>query len=280
MALARRGRGVVVTTPSGNLRRRLPALGVMRRARFLTAAGCALLGVVAHGAEPTGRDLVEHVERLLWGKTNYGVSEMTVTTPSWTRTLKMRFWMDRPRYTLIRILAPPKEQGIGSLRIQAEMWNYLPKVARIIKIPSSMMLQPWMGSDFSNDDLVKESSMVEDYVHTLLGVEKVDGVPAYQVQSIPKPEAAVVWGKVVYFIRVADRLPLKQEYYDERGEIIKVMTFSDVRTLDGRVIPTRWTMRPLAKPGNRTEMVIREITFDRPIDPNIFTLANLQNPRQ
>ncbi len=134
-----------MTTPSGNLRRNLPALGVMRRARFLTAAGCALLGVVAQGAEPTGRDLVEHVERLLWGKTNYGVSEMTVTTPRWTRTLKMRFWMDRPRYTLIRILAPPKEQGIGSLRIQAEMWNYLPKVARIIKIPSSMMLQPWMG---------------------------------------------------------------------------------------------------------------------------------------
>lgn len=226
-----------------------------------------------------GRDLVEHVERLLWGKTNQGMSEMTVTTPRWTRTLTMRFWMDRPRYTLIRILAPPKEQGIGSLRIQAEMWNYLPKVARIIKTPSSMMLQPWMGSDFSNDDLVKESSMLEDYTHTLLGMEKLDGAPAYRVQSIPKPEAAVVWGKIVYFIRVADRLPLKQEYYDERGELIKTMTFSDARALGGRVIPTRWSMQPVAKPGNRTVMVIREMTFDRPIDPGLFTLANLQNPR-
>jgi outer membrane lipoprotein-sorting protein len=227
---------------------------------------------------PNGSELVENVERLLWGQSNHGVSEMTVTTPRWTRTLKMHFWMDRPRYTLIRILAPPKEQGIGSLRIQAEMWNYLPKVARIIKIPSSMMLQPWMGSDFSNDDLVKESSMAEDYTHTLLGVEKLDGVPAYRVQSIPKPEAAVVWGKIVYFIRVADRLPLKQEYYDERGALIKTMTFSDVRALGGRVIPTRWTMQPLAKPGNRTEMVIREISFDQPIDRGLFTLANLQNP--
>ena len=137
-----------------------------------------------------------------------------------------------------------------------------------------------MGSDFSNDDLVKESSVVEDYTHTLLGVEKLDGAPAYRVQSIPKPEAAVVWGKIVYFIRVADRLPLKQEYYDERGELIKTMTFSDVRALGGRVIPTRWSMQPVAKPGNRTEMLIREISFDRPIDRGLFTLANLQNPRE
>lgn len=234
----------------------------------------------APAAEPSGRELVEHVERLLWGKTNQGLSEMTVTTPRWTRTLKLRFWMDRPRYSLIRILEPPKEQGIGSLRIQAEMWNYLPKVARIIKIPSSMMLQPWMGSDFSNDDLVKESSMVEDYTHTLLGTEKLDGVPAYRVQSIPNPEAVVVWGKVVYFMRVADRLPLKQEYYDERGELIKTMTFGNVRVLGGRVIPTRWTMQSLAKPGNRTVMVLREIVFDQPIERARFTLANLQNPRE
>ena len=230
-------------------------------------------------AEPSGYELVAHVERLLWGRTNHGVSEMTVTTPRWTRTLKLRYWMDRPRYTLIRILAPPKEQGIGSLRIQDEMWNFLPKVARIIKIPSSMMLHPWMGSDFSNDDLVKESSMLEDYTHILLGVEKLDGMPAYRVQSTPKPEAAVVWGKIVYSIGVADRLPLKQEYYDERGELIKVMTFSDVRPLGGRVIPTRWSMQPVAKPGNHTVMVIHEMTFDRPIDPGLFSLANLRNPR-
>jgi len=235
-------------------------------------------GVVS-AAEPSGHELVEPVERLLWGKTNYGLSEMAVTTPSWTRTLKLRFWMDRPRYTLIRILAPPKEQGIGSLRDGAEMWNYLPKVARVIKIPSSMMLQPWMGSDFSNDDLVKESSMLEDYTHSLLGTETVDGVPVYRVQSIPKPEAPVVWGKVVYYIRVADRLPLKQEYYDERGERIKVMTFSDMKLIGGRTIPTRWTMVPVAKPGHRTVMRIHEITFDRPIEANRFTQANLRNPR-
>lgn len=230
-------------------------------------------------ADPTGRELVAHVEQLLWGKTNQGVAEMTVTTPRWERKLNMRFWMDRPNRTFIRIAAPPKEAGIGSLRIRAEMWNYLPAVERVIKIPPSMMLQPWMGSDMTNDDLVKESSAVEDYVHTLLGTEETDGVKVYRVHSAPKSEAAVVWGKIIYKIRVADRLPYKQEYYDERGELIRVLTFSEVRELGGRTIPTRWEMRPLAKPQNKTVFVLKQMTFNQTISEDIFSLRNLQRSR-
>lgn len=246
---------------------------LLRRA---LVAGALLAGAPVHGAEPTGQELVAYIERLLWGRTNQGLAEMTVVTPRWTRTLELRFWMERPTRTFIRILAPPKEAGIGSLRIKAEMWNYLPAVERTIKIPPSMMLQPWMGSDMTNDDLVKESSVVEDYTHRLVGIEDVAGAKAYRVESIPKPEAAVVWGKLVYRIRVADRLPLEQEYYDERGELIKAMRFTEVRRLGGRTIPTRWVMQPLKKPQNRTEFVLKEITFDAPVDPAIFTLRNLQ----
>jgi outer membrane lipoprotein-sorting protein len=234
------------------------------------------LAAPAWAAEPGGRELVAHVERLLWGKTNQGLAEMTVVTPRWTRTLELRFWMERPERTFIRILAPPKEAGIGSLRIKAEMWNYLPTVERTIKIPPSMMLQPWMGSDMTNDDLVKESSVVEDYTHTLVGTEDVGGVQAYRVESTPKLEAAVVWGKLVYKLRVGDRLPLVQEYYDERGELIKAMRFTEVRRLGGREIPTRWEMQPVKKPQNRTVFVLKEISFDAPVDPEIFTLRNLQ----
>jgi outer membrane lipoprotein-sorting protein len=237
---------------------------------------CVLFATAAGGAEPSGRELVAHVERLLWGKTNRGLAEMTVITPRWTRTLELRFWMERPERTFIRILAPSKEAGIGSLRIKAEMWNYLPAVERTIKIPPSMMLQPWMGSDMTNDDLVKESSVVEDYTHTLAGTEDVEGMKAYRVESIPRPEAAVVWGKLVYKIRVADRLPLRQEYYDERGELVKAMSFREVRTLGGRLIPTRWEMRPVKKPQNKTVFLLKEISFDAPLDPEIFTLRNLQ----
>lgn len=242
----------------------------------------ALFGSSAQpvAAEPSGYELVEHVERLLWGKTNYGLSEMTVTTPRWERTLKMRFWMDRPERTLIRILSPPKEEGIGSLRIKYEMWNYLPKVERIIKIPSSMMLQSWMGSDFTNDDLVKESSMLEDYTHGAPALIDVNNVAAYRVESRPKPDAPVVWGKLEYVIRQNDRIPLEQRYYDERGALIKRMIFGDVRSLGGRVIPTRWEMQPVDKPGHKTVLVMKELTFDRPIESTVFTLANLRNPRE
>lgn len=248
------------------------------------AAGAAVLGIAsisttALGAQPTGSELVTHVERTLWGKTNQGVAEMTVVTPRWERKLRLRFWMERPERTFIRIDAPPKEAGIGSLRIKTEMWNYLPAIERVIKIPPSMMLQPWMGSDMTNDDLVKESSIVDDYTHTLIGTETFEGAGAYRVQSIPKPDAAVVWGKLLYTIRQSDRLPLQVEFYDERGEKVKVMRYRDIRPLGGRTLPTRWEMQPLDKPQNRTVFVIRDIRFDAAIDPQVFSLKNLQQGR-
>lgn len=241
--------------------------------------GAALAVQTAIAAEPTGRELIEHVERTLWGRTNHGVSEMTVVTPSWQRTLRLHFWMERPARTFIRIDAPAKEAGIGSLRIEDEMWNYLPKIERIIKIPPSMMLQPWMGSDLTNDDLVKESSAVDDYGHALKGTEEADGRKLFRVESIPRPDAAVVWGKLIYKIRVDNRLPERVEYYDERGELIKVLRYEDERIMGGRLIPTRWVVQPKDKPGNRTVFVIKEIAFDTPIDDSIFSLRNLQRRR-
>jgi outer membrane lipoprotein-sorting protein len=129
----------------------------------------------ASAADPSGREILDRVEKLLWGTTVQGAYEMTITTPRWTRTLVLKAWMDRPRRSFIRIVAPAKEAGIGSLRIGAEMWNYLPNVERVIKIPPSMMLQSWMGSDFTNDDLVKESSILDDYTHKVLGVARWTG---------------------------------------------------------------------------------------------------------
>jgi len=248
-------------------------------ARVVAALLLVLALGLAQAAEPSGEELVAHVEQLLWGQTSQGAAEMTIVTPRWQRSLKLRFWMDRPDRSFIRILSPPKEAGIGSLRIRSEMWNYLPSIERTIKIPPSMMLQPWMGSDLTNDDLVKESSAVEDYTHRLTGRAMQDGVEVYVVESTPRPDAAVVWGKLVYRIRVDQRLPLRQEYYDERGVLVKVMTLDQVRELDGRLLPTHWVVRPLAKPGNRTEFRIDEMRFDRPIDAEIFTLGNLQRQR-
>ncbi|HUG24490.1 outer membrane lipoprotein-sorting protein [Piscinibacter sp.] len=249
-----------------------------RLARLAAGLCLALSAAVAPAQEPSGRDILDRVERLLWGTTVQGEYEMTITTPRWQRSLALRVWMDRPRRSFVRIVSPAKEAGIGSLRIGAEMWNYLPKVERIVKIPPSMMLQPWMGSDFTNDDLVKESSILDDYTHKVLDVSAADGQPSYQVEAVPKPDAAVVWGRVVYWVRKSDFIPLKQEFYSERGELVRVMTFSDVRSVGGRTLPTRWEMRPSAKPGNVTAVVMKDAIFDQPVDEAIFTQRNLQKP--
>jgi outer membrane lipoprotein-sorting protein len=239
---------------------------------FLFAAG------IAPAEEPTGRDILDRVENLLWAKTQRGQYEMSIVTPRWQRTLALRVWMDRPRRSFVRVDAPAKEAGIGSLRIGSEMWNYLPSVERTIKIPPSMMLQPWMGSDFTNDDLVKESSIVDDYTQRVLGTSVSEGEAVYQVEAVPKLDAAVVWGRILYWVRKSDFMPLKQEFFNERGELVRVMTFSDVRSVGGRRVPTRWEMRPVGKPGNVTAVVLKDAVFDPPIDDEVFTQRNLQKP--
>ncbi len=238
----------------------------------------ATLGMSAQAQEPTGRDILDHVENLLWAKTLRGSYEMSIVTPRWQRTLALRVWMDRPRRSFIRIDAPAKEAGIGSLRIGSEMWNYLPAVERTIKVPPSMMLQPWMGSDFTNDDLVKESSILDDYTQRVLDMPVVDGEAVYQVEAVPKPDAAVVWGRIVYWVRKSDFIPLKQEFFDERGELVRVMSFSDVRIVGGRRLPARWEMRPVGKPGTLTTVVLKDAVFNPPLDEEVFTQRNLQKP--
>ena len=248
------------------------------RALWCVLLLATLFSSAVSAQDPNGRDILDRVERLLWGSTVQGEYEMTITTPRWQRTLGLRVWMERPRRSFVRILSPAKEAGIGSLRIGSEMWNYLPSVERVIKIPPSMMLQPWMGSDLTNDDLVKESSILDDYTHKVLGITTVDGQEIYQVEATPKEQAAVVWGRVLYLVRKRDFMPHKQEFFSERNELVRVLSFSEVRSVGGRTLPTRWEMRPVAKPGNVTTFVLKEAVFDRPVDEAIFTQRNLQKP--
>lgn len=227
-------------------------------------------------ATPQAIEIVEKAEDILWGKTAVGDFDMTITTPTWERTLSLHVWMDRPTKSFLRITAPAKDAGITSLRIGSEMWNYLPAIERTVKIPPSLMLQPWLGSDFTNDDLTKESSIITDYTHRLLGESSINGDTAYQIEGLPKPEAAIVWGKIIYSIRKSDFVPLKLAYYDERGNLIRELTYSEFRTVNGRTIPTRWEMVPVTKPGKKTTITVKAITYNRPIDADIFSLRNLK----
>ena len=228
----------------------------------------------------SAKEIIAEMDKLLRGDTAHGTYEMTINDPRWTRTLKLRVWEKRlENKSFIRILSPAKEKGIGTLKIDREMWNYLPRVERTIKIPPSMMMQPWMGSDFTNDDLVKESSIVDDFTHELLGVVDMDGRRAYHIVSRPRPDAPVVWDKIVYWLTVGDYLPLKEEFYSERGELIRVMTFSEIKKVGNRMIPTYWEMVPVKKKGRMTSMRILDAVYNEPIDDAVFTLMNLKKVR-
>ena len=227
-----------------------------------------------------GKEIIRRMDLLMRGDTSSGIYEMTIRDPGWERTLRLRVWEKRrEKKTFIRILSPPKEEGIGTLKIGFEMWNYLPKVEKTIKVPPSMMMQAWMGSDFTNDDLVKESSIVEDYVHRVIREVKIEGFDAYQIEAVPRPDAPVVWDKILYWVRKGDYVPLRQEFYSEKGELIRVMTFSEIKAMGGRVIPTLWQMRPIKKPGRETTLRVIAVEFNQPIDDEIFTLRNLMRVR-
>ena len=178
------------------------------------------------------------------------------------------------RKSFAEITSPKKDAGNRFLLIGSDMWHYVPKIQQTIKIAPSMMLQSWMGSDFSNDDIVKESSILHDYTHKLLGTEKMSGMDVYRVELIPKTDAAVVWGKILYFARTSDFLPVKQEFYSERGELRKVLTCSEFKTIGGRLIPTVYKMQPAGK-DRYTIMEIKDISFNIHIPARVFTLQNL-----
>jgi len=246
---------------------------LIRSGLFFTCLSAFTAASIA--GELTATELIKAQDDLLRGDTVHGSYVMTVVTPGWKRSLELDVWGQGRDKMFIRILSPAKEKGIGTLRIDSNMWNYMPKIERTIKIPPSMMLQPWMGSDFSNDDLVKESSIVNDYTHTFIEELVLDGHPARRIRLDPKPGAAVTWGKLIFLVRTDGHIPLREEYYSEKGQLIKALDFSKPRQMNDRVIPTLWTMVNKKKDGHKTIIEIVDAVYNEPVDENIFTLSNL-----
>ena len=248
----------------------------------------ALLASAAAPAEDPSdaREIARRSEDVLRGTSAYTEGEMTIVSPRLPapRTVHFRSWDDRgARRSFIRILSPAKDRGTGFLKLHPNLWTYIPRVERTMRIPPSMMLQSWMGSDFTNDDLVRESSQLDDYDHHLLRVEESfeglgGGGPyrAYVVEYRPHEDAPVVWGRIVAWIETEHATPLRQDFYDEDGELLRRMQFGDVRETGGRYVPHWWVMTPLDKQGHRTTIHIQEIRFDEAFDEGIFTTRNLK----
>ena len=245
-----------------------------------------LLPIQGLGADPSyeGLDaaaIVKLAEDSIRGDTAQMKATMHITTPRWERTLSFRSWDDGQNdRSFTRILAPRKDKGTGFLRQSNTLWMYLPRVERTTRIPPSMMLQSWMGSDFTNDDLARDSSMVEDYVASAIGAREIEGTQALGVRLVPHEEAPVVWAKIEAWITADTHAPFLFLYYDEdkpgEFELIRRMQFSDVRRVDDRNVPHQWSMEPIDKPGHMTEITLDEIQFDRKLADSIFTQSNLK----
>lgn len=245
-------------------------------ALVLAGAAAAEAPASPSDSDLTARQVLDRVDDLFRGRSSHGTMEMKIQTEHYTRTLGLEFWSEGQENSLVRILSPVKEQGTSTLRVGSEMWNYLPKVDRVIKIPSSMMTSAWMGSHFTNDDLVKDSRMAEDYTFELTFRGPRDGQQVIQITCTPKPDAPVEWGKAVVTVRASDYLPLRIEYYDEELKLARTMAFSDVRDLGGRELPARMVVQPAHEPNESTTVLYDRIAFDLDLPDDLFSLRSLR----
>ncbi|MGC9341630.1 MAG: outer membrane lipoprotein-sorting protein [Bacteroidales bacterium] len=225
------------------------------------------------------KEIVRKADKLMQGESNYSEISMMIHRPKWERNLKMKSWVKGDDYALVYITAPAKEEGQVFLKRDREMWNWLPSINRTIKIPPSMMMQSWMGSDLTNDDLVNQSSIVDDYNHSIIGSETIDGYECHKIELIPKEEAPVVWGKILSWISKDKYYTLRNEYYDENDELVNTEILSNIRDVGDRSIPTKFKVIPADEEDHYTIMEFENIKFNIEIDDSFFSIQNMKRVR-
>ncbi len=220
------------------------------------------------------RDAIDH-----WrGLSSYTEITMVIHRPDWERSMTMRAWTKGQDKSLVRVVEPKKDRGNGTLMDKKNMWSFSPRINRVIKIPSSMMGQSWMGSDFSNKDIARADDIVDEYEHKILSADVIDGITIYEIESIPYEDAAVVWGREVLRIR-EDHVVLEQSFFDQDGEIVKSLVTMEVAEMGGRTIAKRQRMNKVEKPDEWTEISVNVVDYEVELRDSLFTLSNLRNPR-
>lgn len=237
------------------------------------------MGFITHAQEPTAKEIVQTATDKLNGKSSKGEMKMTIIRPEWSREISMKVWSLGTEYYMIYITAPARERGQVFLKRHEDMWNYMPNIDRMIKIPPSMMMQSWMGSDFTNNDLVKVSSMVEDYNHSIIGQDSLLEYDCWIIQFDPKPNAAVVWGKIEMWISKEEYYELKAKYYDEDGELVNKETMSDIEQMGDRRLPSHMEMVPVDEEGHKTVMDFIDMKFNVDLQPEFFSIQNMKRVR-
>ncbi len=252
----------------------------MKKALIILAAITLLLTLVAvpPAAADDASTIIQKAVAYMRGKTSVSTAKMTIHRPDWQRYLTFRTWTRGTYKTLTLLLAPKEDFGNGILKLKSRMWQYNPKVNRIIKVPPSMMDQSYMGSDFSNDDLSKDEDVFNYFSKTIVGTATNEGKTVHIIECLPKKDAPVVWGMVMVHVR-EDNIIIKEMFYDEDHKLVKTMTVNDIQMISGKLFPTKVTMAQV-KTDHYTVSELQEVVWDKPLEDRIFTLTNLQNPME
>ncbi|WP_246121235.1 outer membrane lipoprotein-sorting protein [Chitinophaga polysaccharea] len=223
------------------------------------------------------REIVKKADEKMRGSTMQAEMTIKIIRPAWAREMECKIWTKGNNLAMILLTAPAKDKGIVFLKRKKEVWNWMPVLERNIKLPPSMMSQSWMGTDFTNDDLIKESSIVEDYDHAVIGDTIIQNRSCYIIRMISKPAAAIIWSKVILCIDKKDFLELHSRFYDEDGQLVNTMNSYDIKLMHDRIIPTRFEMIPADKKGQRTEMIYKSMIYNNPIDDEFFSTEKMKN---
>lgn len=245
-------------------------------------AGLALLIWLTLTATLTAQnanEIIRKMDQVMRGESSYAEMTMKIERPRYDREVSMKAWAKGDDFSLILITGPARDRGNAYLKRRSEIWNYVPNIDRTIKMPPSMMSQSWMGSDFTNDDLVRESSTVDDYEHKVLREENYRGMEAWVLELVPHPDTPVVWGKVIVWVLMEDFLQLRSEQYDQQNELASTIEFDEIEMKGGRKIPTKLTMTPADKPDHRTILKYSELEFNIDIEESFFSKANMKRVR-
>ena len=225
------------------------------------------------------REIIQRAEDKLRGASSFSEMKMTVVRPDWSREVTMKSWSIGRDFSLILITGPARDKGVAFLKREREIWNWQPTIDRTIKMPPSMMMQSWMGSDFTNDDLVRESSILRDYTHELVGTETIDGRKCWKIKLVPKADAAVVWGEIFMWIDQAEYLQLQTEFYDEDGYLVNTMVGKAIKEMDGKMLPSIMEVIPAEEDGHKTVLEYLNLDFDIDVKESFFSVQNMKRVR-
>jgi outer membrane lipoprotein-sorting protein len=245
---------------------------------FLFVSGCCINPLIAQ--ELSATEIIKKTDEKFKGEqTGYSVMTMTIVRPTWQRTVEFKSWAKENDYALTLITAPAREKGQTFLKRKNEMWSWNPSINRLIKLPPSMMSQGWMGSDYTNDDILSESSVINDYTHTLEGEETVDGNPCYKIKLTAKEDADILWGSQMWWVIKKDFIAIRAELYDEDGYLVRSETASDLKIMDGRLLPAYLEIVPADAEGQKTIVRIIEMKFNIKLEESFFSQQNMKTIR-